>query len=94
MIKNVKNALFERLSKSLETKSLNDIYDEILDNYNPIDLDIMTVRNKLHEYIDLGIISGDTEYQTMGIAEKLGIYNYYSEVLPEDKEKILISIKA
>ena len=39
--------------------------------------------------IDLGIISGDTEYQTMGIAEKLGIYNYYSEVLPEDKEKIV-----
>ena len=39
--------------------------------------------------IDLGIISGDTEYQTMITAKSLGIYNYYYEVLPEDKEKIL-----
>lgn len=39
--------------------------------------------------IDLGIISGDTEFQTMNIAKKLGVYNYYYEVLPEEKDKIL-----
>lgn len=40
-----------------EKKSLNEIYDELLDEYNCDDMDIMTVRNKLHEYIDLGIIN-------------------------------------
>lgn len=38
---------------------------------------------------NIGIISGDNEYQTKEIAEKLGITDYYYEVLPSDKDKIV-----
>lgn len=40
-----------------EKKSLNEIYDELLDEYDCADMDIMTVRNKLHEYVDIGLIN-------------------------------------
>lgn len=38
---------------------------------------------------NISIISGDNEYQTKEIAERLGITDYYYEVLPSDKDKIV-----
>lgn len=61
-----------------KTKSLNEIYDEILDNYDPIDLDIMTVRNKLHEYIDLGIIMLSKE-------NNKNLYTLQNQIIIDDK---------
>ena len=61
-----------------KTKTLNEIYDEILDNYDPIDLDIMTVRNKLHEYIDLGIIILSKE-------NNKNLYTLQSQIIIDDK---------
>jgi len=40
-----------------QLKSLNEIYDELIEEYDCQDMDIMTVRNKLHEYSDLGLIN-------------------------------------
>ncbi len=46
--------------------------------------------NKLKRMkFNLGIISGDNSYQTKEIAQKLGITDYYFEVLPADKDKIV-----
>lgn len=61
-----------------KTKTLNEIYDEILDNYDPIDLDIMTVRNKLHEYIDLGIIILSKE-------NNKNLYSLQNKIIFDDK---------
>lgn len=61
-----------------KTKTLNEIYDEILDNYDPIDLDIMTVRNKLHEYIDLGIIMLSKE-------NNKNLYTLQNQIIIDDK---------
>lgn len=61
-----------------KTKTLNEIYDEILDNYDPIDLDIMTVRNKLHEYIDLGIIILSKE-------NNKNLYTLQNQIIIDDK---------
>lgn len=47
---------------------------------------INTLKNMKY---NIGIISGDNEYQTKEIADRLGITKYYYEVLPSEKDKIV-----
>ncbi len=43
--------------------------------------------------LNLYMISGDNEYVTKTIADEIGIENYSSKTMPEDKEKIISSLQ-
>lgn len=45
------------LLADFKTRTLNEITNELSLNYDCINLDTMTIRNKLHEYVEMGIIS-------------------------------------
>ncbi len=72
------------LLADFKARTLNEIANELNDHYGYIDLDVMTIRNKLHEYVEIGIID----------LTKLGnknLYNLTYEIELDDSIKDAIS---